>query len=114
MLNIDEKSIKIIEIERNKPSDTFDGYLDFCPVTRTSDKNNTLNNLKRNYLLFNVCITEDGRQFLIYGDAVIEFTKLGMFSKIVRHQPETAMFFAKQTVDVVTVLAKGLNSLLLL
>ncbi len=110
MLNLNGSNRhKVIIIESKSPDPAFDGYENFCPNGWDRERRNeTASLLKKNWSIFQICETIDNRYFLISSNSVVEFTQ----KNGVRVHPSTsAMFWAKCTVKVHTVVARDFELL---
>lgn len=103
---------KVVVLETATPHYQFDGYENFCPNGWDSDRHNqAMSSLKKGWSLFEICETTDGRYFHISSNSVVEFTQ----KNGVRTHPSTsAMFWARSTVKVHTVAARGFELLYLI
>jgi len=103
---------QVIFLETTDKAADFDGFLNFNANGWEAVRHNALiDTLKKGWQIFSVCETDDARAFIIESYAVIEFTSEG---KIKVHPAATAPFWAKKTIMVHTIKAKGFSYLSLI
>lgn len=103
---------KVVVLETEVPDYNFDGYECFQANRWTQERHNdAIASLKKGWSLFEIVETRDGRFFRVTSSSVVEFTSEGAIRV---HPLETAMFWAKQTIRVHTVAARGFEALYLI